>query len=272
MILIREILKKYPEASYWHQQYPWFAVGQLVNNFNQKDTPSFETTAQKTAVYFNDVLRLHWLLHPSETTTADLEITPQENHTATTPLAVAAAHIYTEPSFKIDLSASEDENEENEEMIEEDNEAPAMPVKSLSASLADLANSFKNASTSEEDTLAYQTAYQHTIDYFASQGIKLDAEPAKDDRLGQQLKTFTSWLRQMKPLANTEGSEADPVVELNAAHSLLGSDVVTEAMVDILQKQGKKTQAVQLLEKLLLLHPEKSLYFAARIEQIKTLK
>ncbi len=164
---------------------------------------------------------------------------------------------------------------ESESAIEgqEDDEAQEpelvpLPNNLLSASLAQAADSYKN-SAADDDTVVFKTAYQHTIDYFASQGIQLDGEPAKDDRFGQQLKTFTSWLRQMKRLPDAPVPEADPLVESHAAHSLQKGEVVTEPMADVLLKQGKTGQAIAVLEKLRLLHPQKSHYFAARIDQLK---
>ena len=38
----------------------------------------------------------------------------------------------------------------------------------------------------------------HTVDYFASQGIKLVLEKDPKDKLGKQLKSFTQWLKHMK--------------------------------------------------------------------------
>ncbi|RYG29693.1 MAG: hypothetical protein EOO01_37850, partial [Chitinophagaceae bacterium] len=42
----------------------------------------------------------------------------------------------------------------------------------------------------------------HTIDYFASQGIRLQQADFTKDKLGQQLKSFTEWLKSMKKLPN----------------------------------------------------------------------
>ena len=40
----------------------------------------------------------------------------------------------------------------------------------------------------------------HTVDYFASQGIKLSQEDNTKDKFGKQLKSFTEWLKSMKRL------------------------------------------------------------------------
>lgn len=40
----------------------------------------------------------------------------------------------------------------------------------------------------------------HTVDYFASQGIKFKEEEKPVDKFSQQLKSFTDWLKTMKKL------------------------------------------------------------------------
>ncbi|MGE5107570.1 MAG: hypothetical protein ACM3H8_08500, partial [Sphingobacteriales bacterium] len=46
-------------------------------------------------------------------------------------------------------------------------------------------------------------------------------------------------------------------------------DITTEAMAEVLLKQGKTEKAIDIYHKLSLLYPEKSAYFAAKIEQLK---
>lgn len=115
----------------------------------------------------------------------------------------------------------------------------------------------------------------HTIDYFASQGIKLREEDLKDDRLSQQVKSFTGWLKSMKQLHPGRLPEQNEVIEKiiqNAAEiSNVGPDVLTEAMADVLVKQNKKDKAIEMYQKLSLMNPSKSAYFAAKIENLKTI-
>lgn len=49
-------------------------------------------------------------------------------------------------------------------------------------------------------------------------------------------------------------------------------DIVTETFANLLFSQGNLDKAIQAFEKLILKYPEKSIYFAARIEEIKKLK
>ena len=114
----------------------------------------------------------------------------------------------------------------------------------------------------------------HTVDYFASQGIKFVPEEKPADRFGQQLKSFTEWLKTMKRLSKTEIiNMPDPSVEEKiqhlADHSITEGEIVTETMAEVWVKQGNKEKAIETYNKLSLLNPNKSAYFASLIDQLK---
>ena len=112
----------------------------------------------------------------------------------------------------------------------------------------------------------------HTIDYFASQGIKLMQEELKD-KLGKQLKSFTDWLRSMKRVGPVESTSLDEItnqsIQRIAEHSIEEKEVLTEAMAEVWAKQGNNAKAIRVYEKLSLLNPAKTPYFAGRIEKLK---
>jgi hypothetical protein len=113
----------------------------------------------------------------------------------------------------------------------------------------------------------------HLVDYFASQGIKLSDEVQTADKLGKQLKSFTEWLKTMKKI-HTVATEAnagvsDMVIQTLAAKSNAEGEIVTEAMAEVLGQQGKAGKAIEVYQKLSLLNPAKSAFFAAKIEQLK---
>ncbi|HLI93053.1 MAG TPA: hypothetical protein VKU83_05575 [Puia sp.] len=128
------------------------------------------------------------------------------------------------------------------------------------------------SSPGETDTLFEPL---HTIDYFASQGIRLTLEENPTDQLGRQLKSFTEWLRVMRRLPQREKEiipdrVAEQAVQDFAAHSIEGKEPVTETMAEVLLKQGMPERARLVYEKLSLLNPDKSAYFAAKIEQLNS--
>ncbi|TAD85642.1 MAG: hypothetical protein EAY75_10850 [Bacteroidetes bacterium] len=124
------------------------------------------------------------------------------------------------------------------------------------------------AAAATENTLF--TPY-HLVDYFASQGIKLSLAELPNTSFDKKVMSFTQWLKTMKKVNfETQAVQAknDPAVEASAKASLHKEDVVTEAMALVLEQQGKDAQAIQLYLKLLLLHPEKSAFFAGRISEL----
>ena len=115
----------------------------------------------------------------------------------------------------------------------------------------------------------------HMIDYFASQGIKLTQEEHPADSFGKQLKSFTDWLKVMKRLPRKQlisekpdEREAERIRHF-AANSIEERDILTETMAEVLAKQGMYENAIALYQKLSLIYPPKSAYFASRIEQLK---
>ena len=116
----------------------------------------------------------------------------------------------------------------------------------------------------------------HTIDYFASQGIKLKQDELSTDKFGKQLKSFTEWLRTMKKLPGKEmiqqlDSNLESKVQHMAEDSIHEADIVTESMAEVWLKQGNKEKALEVYNKLSLLDPSKKAYFAAKIDQINQL-
>lgn len=357
------------DSNSWHEKYPWFSLGQLINVYNKRQLDIYQSAAQLTAIYFNDVQRLHWLINEqvfnknkilndlmvpiiAEGMQSTPQPFPKRDHLQeiTAPdhlLAIAAVEETDaigansiEPKednlVESKIIASDIENlgekdlhentignatnlvDETEkqpehsnvytqqpekiivaEQIDNNNGSPAEKIKFLEEATAALitneeiketiegenltkekstatADGFASVTKSEEnikavldggDAMHISFEPYHTIDYFASQGIKVDIKT--DDRLGKQLKSFTSWLKSMKRLPMTEEIVTDAQKDQPQDKSLEETNVITEAMAAVLLKQGKKDQAIAIFRKLSLLHPEKSRYFAAQIEQIK---
>jgi len=63
--------------------------------------------------------------------------------------------------------------------------------------------------------------------------------------------------------------ENQPKTDLSVPSVTYGENIVSETLVEILLKQGKKDKAVEVLKKLIWKFPQKKAYFAARIEELK---
>ncbi|HMF69857.1 MAG TPA: hypothetical protein VK616_00205 [Flavitalea sp.] len=183
----------------------------------------------------------------------------------------------TEPSGEPDTEKiqAHSEDKAHSEDIETDEKPVIIPSPEISP--GEIKTDGKEIGTNEPQTdnkLEFDPYY--TIDYFASQGIKLKMEDYSRDKLGQQLKSFTEWIRSMKRLPqevaenNMDATDQHSIRRI-AEHSVEEKEVLTESMAEVWVKQGNYEKARQVYRKLSLQNPSKSTYFAAKIEQIKVL-
>ncbi len=147
------------------------------------------------------------------------------------------------------------------------------PNQHISSMISNQVVDFK-APLEKDAKFDFENEPYHTIDYFASLGIKIDLTKQPQDKLTMQLRRFTDWLKQMKKVdANPNDLGTDPELEKAiqniAKTSLEAREIVTETMADVFIKQGKVNKAIQLYIKLSFLEPNKSTYFATKIQQLK---
>ncbi|MFT4062752.1 MAG: hypothetical protein QM642_10405 [Edaphocola sp.] len=81
----------------------------------------------------------------------------------------------------------------------------------------------------------------------------------------------TMWQKQKLAAAMEEESDEIPeqVFEMAVNSIAQKEDTVSESLAAVYAKQGKVAKAVEIYRKLSLLNPEKSTYFAAKIEQLQ---
>ncbi|MBX3255259.1 MAG: hypothetical protein KF862_14055 [Chitinophagaceae bacterium] len=121
-----------------------------------------------------------------------------------------------------------------------------------------------------EGTIPIEPLY--TIDYFASQGIKLREIEGKD-KLSVKLRSFTEWLKTMKrihpeKLENESEEQVQTKIQHIAEHSNEANEVLTEAMAEVFARQGLFQKAAEVYQKLSLQNPDKRAYFAAKISKL----
>jgi len=240
------------EIEHLAKLYPYFSSAQLLLAAKQKQTDhtDFEKQLISTSLYVNNPLWLDHLL----------------NVKALSEIVIEQKIIETE----VDAEPNNDElvlERSRHEFV-----AASKPEEKITSTPAPTLSVIGKAEPTDQ-ALVFEPYY--TVDYFASQGIKNNVEEKPKDRLGQQLKSFTEWLktiRQMPPqqiaAMNTDSSSEEKVVQL-ATHSLDEENVDTEAMAEVWIKQGQPEKAIKIYEKLSLLNPSKSSYFAVLIEKLK---
>jgi hypothetical protein len=169
--------------------------------------------------------------------------------------------VSTSPEIK-DIPENIDENTPGE--VEEDTQEKE--IEPLNFKL-----NFTTSIATTEDTISFEPL--HTSDYFASLGIKFSDEIKPDDKLGKHLKSFTEWLKTMKKIhpdqLPQQTAQAEISIQQMAEKSNTEGEVLTEAMAEVLLQQGKLGKAIEVYQKLSLLNPLKSAYFAAKIDKIE---
>jgi len=247
--------KKEVSWGYLAGQFPWFSFLHLLRAAAH---PNDTELLNKAALYQDNVLRLHaWLREDDILVEAPLK--EREIGSKTVPVAETPQISISRHFQAINVAGEEEEDlEENEA----ETEGPEIKMPDLSKMRA--------APVSKQTGMAFEPF--HTVDYFASQGIKVEKLPEKQvaTQLDQQVKTFTDWLKSMKKLSyQPTNIYTDPLVNAQARSSLNKKEIVTEAMAEVWIKQGHFDMARQVYTKLMLQHPEKNPYFAARLQDLK---
>ena len=229
------------------EQHPYAGSLQLLyaQKLKEQNSNDFAAQWQKTLLYFNNPVLLQHAV-------ADTGFVPKTKTENTKP---SFATSITEPKITASVGLPE------ELLIDGDEQHPS-PIPALHIEPID------------PKTAALSYTPYHTVDYFASLGIKLSEDVRATDRFGNQLKSFTSWLKEMRRLPETEiGSkisnlEQNKVVKM-AETSLTGDNANTEAMAQVWIKQNNPQKAIEIYKKLSLQNPAKSAFFAAKIEHLK---
>ena len=291
------------------REYPYFAAAQYfyTQGLQMGNQPLYADQYQKTLLYFNNPLWLKYQLDQSQTTKHDpgarsftpevatLEFTtglPGSSpdliedvvlHQEKDYLNPEEGQIHSKGFDNIDRALAQTSSEISALVhpVPHQTQAAENPLQPLNETngkvQTDVSLQGTEADATEDHGLPpgdLPLQAYHTVDYFASQGIKLSQEALSNDKLGKQMKSFTEWLKTMRRLPEPVVEEVlekidDSDVAKYAAHSLEEKEIVTEAMAEVLGKQGKTARAIEIYQKLSLLNLHKSAYFAAKIEGLK---
>jgi len=94
-----------------------------------------------------------------------------------------------------------------------------------------------------------------------------------DPKQKEQLDIINQFIKSKPNFSKNAQVTPDPdavAQDLSEASNVFSDNVVSETLVEILIKQGKKEKAVEVLKKLIWKFPQKKAYFAAQIEELKS--
>lgn len=92
----------------------------------------------------------------------------------------------------------------------------------------------------------------------------------ESDTQKQQIEIINQFIRVQPSISNPRDRAPSAIGDLNNVKSgEFGDNIVSETLVEILLKQGKKDKAIEVLKKLIWKYPQKKAYFASQIEDLK---
>ena len=244
-------------------QYPYASFLHLLRSRKLKDSndPEYPASVAMTALYFSNP---HWLHHQLQATTTGMRVHEWEKAMILEPEVTSIEPEHVEANVPLENMGDGPDDTDAVVLEEKVEEGPAM---------GKLSNILK-APVTPGASLEIPIEPLYTIDYFASLGIRVPSEPGTGDALGHKLKSFTDWLKAMRKIHPEKvDAQMDPGSETRireeADLSNDNSGVITETMAEVLKRQGLRDNAIELYRKLSLLEPAKSVYFAAKIEELK---
>lgn len=264
------------------EEYSWYNSAWLYKALFSEKEADRSQALPFLRQYIANPIQLHWLLQriyadgkPEKT-----KEEPFRQHSQTTENDVVEQNFHDEQEAGVmpeEIAKPDEETgvageltgqEAEQNLAQTDREEPPLFAGRLEQTLKAASAALQ---TDERDSQTNLPAFMphHTVDYFEAVGVKLAATTDKD-KLQTQVKSFTQWLKAMKQINYQTGAVSeDSLVTQKATDSLKENLVKTETMAEVLIKQGKIEAAAAIFTELQLLYPDKSAYFAARLEKLK---
>jgi hypothetical protein len=98
---------------------------------------------------------------------------------------------------------------------------------------------------------------------------KNQIEP-ENEKQKEQIKIIENFIKTQPSISSAKDKPVVPEGDLSTIKAgEFGDNIVSETLVELLLKQGKKDKAIEVLKKLIWKFPQKKAYFAAQIEDLK---
>ncbi|MEN9951955.1 MAG: hypothetical protein RLZZ520_223 [Bacteroidota bacterium] len=245
-------------------QYPFSSIIQFLYSCKLKSLYHLDFPEQvtHTALFFSSPQWLHYQLS-DESEKGDFRLSQYDRH---------FNNVSEDEPIELPVTEFIDEDDTTWENSLSETEVDFLEEKPVFTAPIEEPISVSPEQTPAEVNLPIPIEPYHTVDYFASQGIKTRLDDAQDE-LGRKVKTFTAWLKTMKRLQPAaeinEIEESDEEIDNGLDQPIMQEIIATEAMAEVYLKQGLAQKAIEVYAKLSLQNPANSHIFAAKIIQIK---
>ena len=203
-LLVKSLLKKdsiehcsVQELQQYADRHPYFGAAQLLltKKLQTENPEQYDEQLQKTFLFFHNPLWVEHLLNDTGNAAITATEKKQELPEITGEIFLPSVSATENKKYEQLIQPSGLEAELIETSLQEPDEQ-VLKIPGLKMEAID----------PEKAELVFEPF--HTVDYFASQGIKFKEEEKPKDKFSQQLKSFTDWLKIMKRLPVTEITKA----------------------------------------------------------------
>jgi hypothetical protein len=148
-----------------------------------------------------------------------------------------------------------------------------MPASDLNEEMAGEAPDTIALTEDETTTRQAPQAYEGLPELVRALATDINPKAISDPRKQRQINLIDSFLEQSGKLSrkyrDAQNEPQTPQTDLTQHYAFAADHTVTETMARLMEKQGRREQAIQIYEKLSLKYPDKKAYFASCIENLK---
>jgi hypothetical protein len=186
--------------------------------------------------------------------------------------------MFVEDSGQIPKVAVASENKNADGHVEADSNKESLSKdssKTRKERIVELAKAMASAKEevpTEESRPKVKKKSQATESFIEEIATTKQALEPENEKQKEQLQIIEKFIKTQPSISNPKdkGTPA-PAGDLSSIKTgEFNDNVVSETLVEILIKQGKKDKAIEVLKKLIWKFPQKKAYFAAQIEQLKS--
>jgi len=181
-----------------------------------------------------------------------------------------AANSEADSSNPLEIAESEEQPSAHTLDPETEKEINAIreSAKSKRAKIIEIARAMNHAAEAHPHTTSKRKG--HHDDFIEEIKTSKEEIVPGNERLKEQIEIIDQFIKTQPSISSVK--ERNPVAppDLNSIKSgEFGENIVSETLVEILVKQGKKDRAIEVLKKLIWKYPQKKAYFASQIEDLK---
>ncbi len=155
------------------------------------------------------------------------------------------------------------------ESTSEADQASSETPKSKKERIVELAKAASSSENSQELPRSRRKR-KDTVDVLIDQIVTTKEEiTPENEKQKEQIKMIDQFIRVQPTISGAKDKQAVPEDLTTIRTGEFGDAIISETLVEILIKQGKKEKAVEVLKKLIWKFPQKKAYFASQIEALR---